>query len=101
MENNQIPFDFENENTNESQESTKKSISVLSSLENMRLKLEYLEGITQVCANAFSTPGALSAVNEHDLENSFLSLREQIKALENETGEIITAIVTHNAHLNY
>lgn len=101
MENNQIPFDFENENTNESQESTQKSMSALNSLENILLKLEHLEGITQVCASAFSFDGALATINEHDLENTFCSLRGQIKDIEKDAQAIIDAIVTHNVHLNY
>lgn len=76
-------------------------VSVLDSAEGILLKLEYLEGLTQVCASAFSTPNALSNINEKDLENVFYSIREQVLALEERTHGIINAITSHNAKLNY
>lgn len=101
MDNTKIPFDFDNEENNESQESTTESMSALSSLENILLKLEHLEGITQVCASAFSFDGALATVNEHDLENTFCTLRDQIKDIEKDAQAIIGAIADHKAHLHY
>lgn len=101
MENNKIPFDFDNEENNERQESAPESISALNSLEQILLKLEHIEGLTQVCANAFGIPGALENVNEHDLEGAFLSIREQIKDLEADTQITIKEIVEHKAHLYY
>lgn len=72
----------------------------LTNLENIALKLEYLGGITQVCANAFGAPGALGAVNEQDVQNTFLSLHEQFKALEKEAHQIIDGIIDHNKQQN-
>ena len=68
----------------------------LTNLENIALKLEYLDGLTQVCANAFGSPGALGAVSEQDLQNTFLSLHEQIKALESEAHQLIDGIIDFN-----
>lgn len=93
-----VPFELDKEAEAPAQE---KPTSVLDSVENMLLKLEYLEGITQVCAVAFSTPHALEKVNEDDLENTFSSLRGQIKDLEEDTHKIIDAILKNNATLNY
>ena len=72
----------------------------LTNLENLAMKLEYLEGITQVCANAFGSPGALGAVNEQDVQNAFLSLHEQVTALENEAHQIIEGIMDYNKQPN-
>lgn len=97
----QIPFNFDNEERKEIRENAPESISVLNDIEQILLKLEHLEGLTQVCANAFGTKGALESVNEHDLENTFLSLRGQIMDLEADAQIIIKAITENNARLNY
>ena len=93
----EIPF----KDNEESASNINESISMLESLEQMQLKLEHLEGVTQVCANAFNTSGALGNVSEKDLENSFLAIREQVKALEGDTQKAITAILEQKARLNY
>ena len=95
----QVPFTDE-EPTKEREENNT-GVSALESLEQILLKLENLEGITQVCASAFSFDGALATVNEHDLESTFLSLRGQIKDLEADAQMLIKAIIDHNAHLHY
>ena len=79
----------------------KKTIGVLEQLENLSLKVENLEGLTPVCSTAFGNPGALSAVNEKDLERAFCSIRDQAGELNKEIQEIIQAICENRATMHY
>ena len=96
----QIPFTDEDLQAIAPDEQGKR-VSVLDSAEDILLKLEYLEGLTRVCASAFGSSNALANVNERDLENVFYSIREQVVSLEERTHGIINAILSHNAKLNY
>ena len=76
-------------------------ISILSTLEQLELKLEHLKGLSQVCASAFSTPGAFGNMNESEVEGSFLSIKDQAEEIRKECEEAIIAITDKRARLNY
>lgn len=79
----------------------KKTIGILGELERLSLKVENLEGVAHVCGTAFGHSGALSEVNEKDLERTFFSFRDQTEEIEKEIQELIQAICENRATMHY
>lgn len=80
---------------------SKRTIEVLASLEQLSLRVENLAGLAHVCGTAFGHPGALSEVNEKDLERTFFAFRDQTEEIQKEIQETIQAICENRATLNY
>lgn len=70
--------------------STAENSTVISDLENVRIELENVIGMLQVCAIAFDYENALSCINERDLSGTFYSLQDQISRITEEVSEIIS-----------
>ena len=61
----------------------------ISDLEDISLKLEALNGLTKVCSVAFGRSGSLGEVSEEDVYNAFLSVQNQLEAIDGEVKELI------------
>lgn len=77
------------------------TIELLNSLEKLELRVKSIEGLAHVCSVAFSTPGALSAVDEKDLESTFLSIQNSLNEVGNGLDEIVSAIYENRATIKY
>lgn len=71
--------------------------NVSSELEDILLKLEYLEGTTRVCASAFENGSAFSNTNPREVSNTFYLIHSQVNDIALRVGALNDAIMANNA----
>ena len=75
------------ENNNETQ--AKAGNSELTNLEQIRLKLDNLMGMIQVCASAFDHSDSFAFMNERDVSGAFYTILDQISHIEEDMNYLI------------
>ena len=61
-------------------------------LENIRLKLEEVIGVTKVCAVTFEHSDAFASVSEEETANAFFSIHSQLEDINKSLSIVITAM---------
>lgn len=64
-------------------------------LENIRLQLEHLTGITKVCAVAYDCSDSYGSISEEETADAFYSINAQLKEINDEVDSLIQ-IVLHD-----
>lgn len=70
-------------------------------LENIRSQLEYVAGVSKVCAVAYEQSGSYGSISEEETANAFYSIHAQIKKVTDEVNTLIPIVlqdVTEKMH---
>lgn len=65
------------------------------SLESIRAKLEYLTGVTKVCAVAYEQKGVYGSISEEDTANAFFEINSELQELTSEVNNLVS-ILSHS-----
>lgn len=72
-------------------------------LENIRLQLEYVTGVSKVCAVAFDYRNSYESISEEETANAFYSINAQLKEVTDEVNALISMMFhdgAENMHEN-
>jgi hypothetical protein len=69
-------------------------------LEDIRSKLEYLTGVSKVCAFAYEHTDAYGSISQEETANAFFSINAQLNEITESVNEVISIFLADGAGID-